>query len=304
MSVRALSPPGAHFSTVEGPRGDAHPIEGTRVPIDRVTLSTDARRGEGAVLTTWAMDSSSAVDLLPVMMTRGSNGASAPSVKASSAAEQADAGPNGATTPPTVADRARSAVHARLIYSRTAAATDTPVTESARGTGLDSPPDTPAPDVLPGAGTQDGAGETAATSTPGRRTAAKKSGLSVDQQLLVDELKTRDRQVRSHEAAHMAAGGSLTGAASYTYEQGPDGRSYAVGGEVPISLPAGSNPRETIELARQVRAAALAPADPSAQDLRVAAEASVVELTATLELAQSQRAKAPTKAAARYRAAP
>lgn len=107
--------------------------------------------------------------------------------------------------------------------------------------------------------------------------------LTADEKLLVDQLRQRDREVRTHEAAHQAAGGTLTGGASFTFETGPDGRSYAVGGEVPISLAEGRTPQETIAIARQIRAAALAPADPSGQDLRVAQEASALELRATLD---------------------
>jgi len=48
----------------------------------------------------------------------------------------------------------------------------------------------------------------------------------------VEQLKQRDREVRAHEMAHVAAGaGVVTSGASYSYETGPDGRRYAVGGE-------------------------------------------------------------------------
>ncbi|XLM21540.1 catalase, partial [Chromobacterium piscinae] len=84
------------------------------------------------------------------------------------------------------------------------------------------------------------------------------------------DLKARDTDVRRHEAAHQAAGGSLAGAASFTYEQGPDGKQYAIGGEVPIQMSQGGTPQQTIQNAETVRAAALAPADPSGQDRAVA----------------------------------
>lgn len=105
-------------------------------------------------------------------------------------------------------------------------------------------------------------------------------GLTPEQQRQVQDLQARDTHVRSHEAAHQAAGGDLTGPASFSYEQGPDGRSYAVGGEVPIQSRAGRTPDETISIARRVRAAALAPSDPSAADLAAASAASQVELRA------------------------
>jgi hypothetical protein len=115
------------------------------------------------------------------------------------------------------------------------------------------------------------------------------TGLSEDELVLVDQLQARDREVRSHESAHQAAGGSLAGGASYSYQRGPDGRAYAVGGEVPIDLSGGRTPQETIRLARQIRAAALAPSDPSGQDLRVAAAAAAMEAAAQLQLGELER---------------
>jgi hypothetical protein len=110
--------------------------------------------------------------------------------------------------------------------------------------------------------------------------------LTARQQREVLELQQSDTHVRQHEAAHQAAGGSLTGGATFSYQQGPDGRSYAVGGEVPVSLRVGRTPEETISNARQARRAALAPADPSPQDLAVAAQATQLELSAQVRKAR------------------
>ncbi len=102
--------------------------------------------------------------------------------------------------------------------------------------------------------------------------------LSRDDQRLVAELQTRDRDVRAHEAAHQAAGGGVVGGATFSYQQGPDGRQYAVGGEVPVDLSvSGGSPEATIAKMARVRAAAMAPGDPSAQDFAVAAAASAIE---------------------------
>lgn len=104
--------------------------------------------------------------------------------------------------------------------------------------------------------------------------------LDAEQEKQVTELKQRDAHVRQHEAAHQAAGGELAGSASFSYQTGPDGRSYAVGGEVPISARSGRTADETIAIARRVRAAALAPADPSPADLAAAAAAMQMEAKA------------------------
>jgi len=106
---------------------------------------------------------------------------------------------------------------------------------------------------------------------------------------VVAKLQARDSEVRAHEAAHLAAaGGIASGGASFTYQRGPDGKMYAVGGEVPISISGGSSPQETIKQMRQVAAAALAPADPSPQDYAVASSARSEEMRALAELRKEQ----------------
>ncbi|GLH75042.1 hypothetical protein GETHLI_35450 [Geothrix limicola] len=107
----------------------------------------------------------------------------------------------------------------------------------------------------------------------------------------IEALKARDRQVRAHEAAHLAAAGGLAlGGASFTYQQGPDGKSYAIGGEVTLDTsPVPGDPRATLAKAQQIQAAALAPADPSPQDRSVAAAAAAMAIQAQQDL---QKAKA------------
>jgi hypothetical protein len=98
------------------------------------------------------------------------------------------------------------------------------------------------------------------------------------------KLQETDARVKTHEMAHKAAGGALAGAPHYTYVTGPDGKKYAVAGEVPIKIEKGKNPQETIKIAEQIKAAALAPADPSPQDLKVAQTAEMIEAKAREEL--------------------
>ncbi|MDD2449577.1 MAG: putative metalloprotease CJM1_0395 family protein [Sulfurimonas sp.] len=114
--------------------------------------------------------------------------------------------------------------------------------------------------------------------------------LSADEKRLVLDLQSRDAEVRAHEAAHQS-GGAATGGASYTYQKGPDGRMYAIGGEVSISYKSGSTPQETIANADAVIAAALAPANPSGQDLAVASSANMMKIKAQQQLAQETQEK-------------
>jgi hypothetical protein len=110
----------------------------------------------------------------------------------------------------------------------------------------------------------------------------------IDQQT-IQSLSTLDREVRNHERAHAAVGGQYAGAPSYEYERGPDGVNYAVSGEVPISTGATSDPQLTIEKAQIIRRAALAPAEPSAQDRKVAAEATQMEAEARIDVLAQER---------------
>lgn len=101
----------------------------------------------------------------------------------------------------------------------------------------------------------------------------------------IDDLKARDQEVRQHEQAHAARGGQYASSPQYEYENGPDNQRYATGGEVSIDVSEAGSPEQTIQKMEQVRAAALAPAEPSSQDLNVAAEASRKASEARAELA-------------------
>lgn len=115
--------------------------------------------------------------------------------------------------------------------------------------------------------------------------------LTPDEQQLVSELAATDAHVRAHEAAHMGAGGGLTSPASFTYEKGPDNKMYAVAGEVGIAIGEGNTPQETLAKAQQIRRAALAPSDPSPQDLKVAAQAASMEMSARTQIMAEKMAE-------------
>ncbi|WP_434055316.1 MAG: putative metalloprotease CJM1_0395 family protein [Roseibium sp.] len=109
-------------------------------------------------------------------------------------------------------------------------------------------------------------------------------GLNEAEEKQVQELAQRDREVRAHEQAHARVGGPYAGAPSYTFQQGPDGKRYAIGGEVQIDTGKEKTPQETIRKMQIVIRAALAPAEPSSQDLKVA------------QLARSQLSEAQAEA--------
>lgn len=138
-------------------------------------------------------------------------------------------------------------------------------------------------------GSEDKGGRERARSVDG----AQASGLDQSELKLLSRLKSRDREVRAHEAAHQSVGGQYAGSMSFTYQRGPDGAQYAIGGEVPVDVsPVEGNPQATLEKMRIVRAAALAPAQPSGQDRAVAAQAMQTMLEAQSELATQGSGKA------------
>lgn len=115
------------------------------------------------------------------------------------------------------------------------------------------------------------------------------------------ELQARDQEVRAHEQAHATVGGRYAGTPSYDYQQGPDGRRYAVGGEVQIDLaPIANDPQATIQKMQQVKAAALAPAEPSSADRSIASEATnrLLQAQADLIAERSQQLNSATNSPA------
>lgn len=142
-----------------------------------------------------------------------------------------------------------------------------------------------------GGGRQSSASQSSPSDSPPPSAAdAGGAALPLSAQSKVDQLKEIDRKVRAHEQAHIAAGGELIrGGVSFSYQKGPDGKLYVVGGEVSIDTSPGRTPAETVTRAQRIRSAALAPADPSPQDRQVAADATNMEANAQRDVAASQR---------------
>ncbi len=127
---------------------------------------------------------------------------------------------------------------------------------------------------------------------PSKGTKASGEPLSEDEERHVQKLKETDAKVKAHEQAHAAAGGPHAEAPKYEYTTGPDGNRYATSGEVKIdSSPVKGNPEATIRKMDVVISAALAPADPSSQDLAVARQAQSERAKAQVELSRKREAE-------------
>lgn len=128
-----------------------------------------------------------------------------------------------------------------------------------------------------------------ASPSPSTKSTLAQDSDELNQQELAElqKLKQRDAEVRSHEQAHLSAAGQYArGGATYTLQKGPDGSSYAVGGEVGIDVSKEATPEATIAKMQVIKRAALAPANPSGADKRIAAQATAKASQAKQELLQ------------------
>ena len=153
---------------------------------------------------------------------------------------------------------------------------------------------------------EESSGESEAGRAAGLPALPAGSGNGADREF-ESRLQARDRLVRAHEHAHMAAGGGqVAGVAQYDYQTGPDGRQYAVGGSVSVvmtSVP--GDPEASRRSAGAAERAAMAPGGPSGQDFKVAADARRMRARADAEeqrLAEAgaQAGAGPTPGQERY----
>ncbi len=124
-----------------------------------------------------------------------------------------------------------------------------------------------------GIGSETGQSAQRASSRP-RDTGTPVPGTDYVLQISDDALR-RDAEVRLHERAHAASLGPYAESAiHYSTARGPAGERVVTGGRIAVDLdPVPGDPRASLKKARTVLNAALAPGDPSAADMRVAADA-------------------------------
>ncbi|MBU0567723.1 hypothetical protein KJ693_06605 [bacterium] len=135
------------------------------------------------------------------------------------------------------------------------------------------------------------------TEAPNIKEEESSKELTEEEKKEVEKLKKRDQEVRQHEQTHIrASGGNSIGSPRYEYETGPDGKRYAVGGEVNIDMSKEDTPKETLQKAREIERGALAPSEPSSADRKVAQEARQMQREARQEIASEGREEDGTKA--------
>lgn len=133
---------------------------------------------------------------------------------------------------------------------------------------------------------------------------AREAELTPEELRRIAELKRIDATVRAHEQAHINVGRDLiTSGPNYEYTYGPDGKRYAVSGEVGIDTSPEREPEANIEKGQRIQDTALAPADPSPQDYQVAATGRQLEDQGRRDLRTEQReAQVETRRDARLQA--
>lgn len=158
---------------------------------------------------------------------------------------------------------------------------------SAARTQLIAGGDPPRGKEVAGPATDAGSESASRFESESKPTAAKE--LTPEQQRQVAELARIDLAVRAHEAAHLRVGaGVVTSGANFSYTYGPDGRSYAVAGEVGIDTAPEDEPEANIDKGQRIQIVALAPAEPSPQDYRIAAIGGRIEQMGHSGVAQRQ----------------
>jgi hypothetical protein len=95
----------------------------------------------------------------------------------------------------------------------------------------------------------------------------------------------------------MALGGYAASGISYDMRTGPGGERIAVGGRIAVDMAeVPGDPRATLQKARTIYNAATAPGDPSAADMRVAADAYRLMQEAQDELDAQRQNRIDTRA--------
>lgn len=96
------------------------------------------------------------------------------------------------------------------------------------------------------------------------------------------KFKQSDAQVRTHEQIHASIGHTTT-PISYTYQQGPDGKMYAVGGSVRFDTSIPTDPKAAAFKLDQIQKAASGVADASGADNTIATQTNLNKILLQLK---------------------
>ena len=99
---------------------------------------------------------------------------------------------------------------------------------------------------------------------------------------VLEKFKTSDSNIRSHEQIH-ASIGHTTAPISYNYQEGPDGKMYAVGGHVRLDTSIPDDPKAAAFKLDQIQRASSGPTNLSSTDTSISTQANLNKMLLAIE---------------------
>ena len=103
-----------------------------------------------------------------------------------------------------------------------------------------------------------------------------------DYEKVLDKFKNTDSNIRGHEQAH-AASGTTTTPIQYNYQQGPDGKMYAVGGHVRLDTSIPDDPKAASVKLDEIKRSATVSSDMSGADANISIQANLMKMKLQLQ---------------------
>ncbi len=99
---------------------------------------------------------------------------------------------------------------------------------------------------------------------------------------VLEKFKNKDAEIRTHEQVH-ASIGHTTAPISYSYQQGPDGKMYAIGGSVRMDTSIPDDPKAAAFKLDILKKAASGPTDTSGADNTIASQSNLNKILLQLK---------------------
>jgi len=99
---------------------------------------------------------------------------------------------------------------------------------------------------------------------------------------VLEKFKNKDAEIRTHEQAHATIGHTTT-PISYNYQEGPDGKMYAVGGSVRLDTSIPNDPKAAAFKLDMLQKAAMGPTDLSGADTAIASQTNLNKILLDLK---------------------
>ncbi|MGB3750737.1 MAG: putative metalloprotease CJM1_0395 family protein [Arcobacteraceae bacterium] len=104
----------------------------------------------------------------------------------------------------------------------------------------------------------------------------------IDFARVVEKFRKKDAEIRTHEQVHASIGNTTT-PISYSYQQGPDGKMYAIGGSVRFDTSIPNDPKAASFKLDMLQKAAAGPAQMSGADGSIASQSNLNKILLDLK---------------------